>query len=78
MATNGKDSWSGTLDAPNGDGSDGPFATLNRARQAIQGMPGGKHSVMLRSGNYFLGAPIVFSAADSGSAGNPIVYESYP
>ena len=78
VATNGKDSWSGTLDTPNGDGSDGPFATLNRARQAIQGMPGGKHSVMLRGGNYFLGAPVVFSAADSGAAGNPIVYESYP
>src|SRR5207249_7797146 len=42
VATNGNDSWSGTLDAPNGDSSDGPFATLNRARQAVQGMTGGK------------------------------------
>jgi hypothetical protein len=78
VATNGKDSWSGTLDAPNGDSSDGPFATLDRARRAVQGEPGGRHTVMVRGGNYFLSSPLVFSASDSGTAAAPITYESYP
>ncbi len=78
VATDGNDSWSGTLDAPNSDNSDGPFATLDRARRAVQGEPGGKHAVMMRGGNYFLSAPLVFSANDSGSAPSPITYENYP
>jgi len=78
VATNGNDSWSGTLDTPASDNSDGPFATLDRARKAVQGMPGGKHSVMVRGGYYFLSAPLVFSSSDSGSASTPIVYEAYP
>jgi hypothetical protein len=78
VATNGNDSWSGTLDAPNNDRSDGPFATLDRARRAVQGMRADKHSIMVRGGNYFLSAPVVFSAADSGSASTPIEYLNYP
>ena len=32
----GNDQWSGRLAAPNGDASDGPFATLQKARDAIR------------------------------------------
>ena len=78
VATNGNDSWSGTLDTPNQGKTDGPFATLDRARQAVQGMPGGRHVVMIRAGNYFLTAPINFSSADSGTSSTPILYENYP
>ncbi|MBZ5597194.1 MAG: right-handed parallel beta-helix repeat-containing protein [Acidobacteriia bacterium] len=78
VATDGNDNWSGTLDAPNSDNSDGPFASPDRARRAVQGEPGGKHVVMIRGGNYFLSAPLVFSASDSGSATSPISYENYP
>ena len=77
VATNGNDSWSGTLDAPNSNKTDGPFATIDRARRAVQGMPGGSHVVMVRGGTYFLPALLSFSAADSGTSANPIVYESY-
>ena len=77
VATNGNDNWSGTLDTPNSNKSDGPFATLDRARRAVQGMPGGRHVVMVRGGTYFLSAPLSFSAADSGTSANPIVYEAY-
>jgi hypothetical protein len=35
IATNGNDSWSGKLAAPNTDKSDGPFATIERAQQAV-------------------------------------------
>ncbi len=78
VATNGNDNWSGTLDAPNGDFSDGPFATVDRARKAVQGMPGGAHSVMIREGNYFLNAPLKFTSSDSGTASSPIIYQNYP
>lgn len=78
VATNGNDNWTGTLDAPNSDKSDGPFATLDRARKAVQGTPSGKHTVMVRGGTYFLSAPLNFSSADSGTSGTPIVYEAYP
>ena len=33
VATNGNDNWTGTLDTPNQGKTDGPFATLDRARQ---------------------------------------------
>ena len=36
VALEGKDSWSGRLSAPNSERTDGPFATLERARDALQ------------------------------------------
>jgi len=35
VATNGSDAWSGTLRQPSQAGTDGPFATLARARDAM-------------------------------------------
>ena len=32
----GRDDWSGTLAAPNAAGTDGPFATIARARDAVR------------------------------------------
>jgi hypothetical protein len=76
VATNGNDNWSGTAPFPNGAGTDGPFATLNRAREAVQGKPGSV--VQIESGTYFLTAPVSFTSADSGTTSAPIVYENYP
>jgi hypothetical protein len=78
VSRSGKDSWSGTIDTANQNGTDGPFATLDRARRAVQGMPGGKHIVMIREGTYYLSAPLIFTSADSGSATSPIQYVNYP
>ena len=36
VATNGNDTWSGKLPEPNAAGTDGPFATLRRAREAVR------------------------------------------
>ena len=36
VSPNGADTWSGTLSAPNDQQSDGPFATLERARDAVR------------------------------------------
>ena len=41
VATTGCDEWSGQLDVPNADGSDGPFATLRRARNEIRELKAG-------------------------------------
>lgn len=35
VSTDGSDAWSGTLPAPNADRTDGPFATIDRARFAV-------------------------------------------
>ncbi len=36
VGKNGRDAWSGALPAPNAAGTDGPFATLSRAVQAVK------------------------------------------
>ena len=36
VATDGNDAWSGTLASPNAAKTDGPFATLQRARDAVR------------------------------------------
>jgi hypothetical protein len=58
-----------------GDGNPGslekPFATLQRAQQAVRQQPG---TVWLRGGTYYLSEKLVFSAADSGSQAALVVY----
>ncbi|MBT3382282.1 MAG: DUF1349 domain-containing protein [Prolixibacteraceae bacterium] len=36
VATNGNDNWSGTITEPNSDNSDGPFASIEKAQQAVR------------------------------------------
>lgn len=78
----GDDAWSGALASPAPDGSDGPFATLSRARDAVRelGETGlrAPTNVYLRDGTYFLTEPVVFTPEDSGTADAPISYEAYP
>jgi hypothetical protein len=80
VSLEGKDSWSGTLEAPNAARSDGPFATLDRARRAVHDLRKGSRPivVMVRGGTYFLSAPLKFDRGDSGKANAPIVYDAYP
>jgi uncharacterized protein (TIGR03437 family) len=81
VATNGKDTWSGTLPVPNTAGSDGPFATFDRARAAVQALNKtglAQVTVQFRGGMYSLATPIMFTAADSGTANLAITYQAYP
>ena len=77
LSPQGNDRWSGRLAAPAADQSDGPFATLGRARQALrqQGRPG---AVWLRGGDYILDETFTLDAADSGAPEQSIVYCAYP
>jgi uncharacterized protein (TIGR03437 family) len=81
VAPNGNDSWSGTLPAPNGTNSDGPFASFDRARAAVQALNKSglnQVTVQFRNGTYYLPATEQLTAADSGTASTPIVYQNYP
>lgn len=84
VATAGNDHWSGTLPAPNAAQTDGPFASLVRARDAIRQwkrQPGGLDGpvrVQIRGGTYYLAETLTFSPEDSGTDQQPIVYEAYP
>jgi hypothetical protein len=84
IATNGNDSWSGTLASPNTGSTDGPFATVSRAQTAVQGIlqnPQGRTQtivVQLRQGTYFVSQPLSFSSADSGTTQLQVNWENYP
>ena len=84
IAPDGKDSWSGTLPAPNSNNTDGPFATVSRAQTAVQAIlqnPKGRTSpiqVMLRAGTYYLTQPLSFTSADSGTASLQVNWSNYP
>ena len=76
----GNDSWSGALSAPNADGTDGPFATLARARDAVRelkagsGVPEGGIHVVVGAGRYTLDAPLALTEEDSGAEGARVTY----
>ena len=84
VALNGNDAWSGRLAAPNAARTDGPFASLPRAQQAVRNLKAahpdrlGAITVMVRGGTYFLADTLTFTPQDSGTAACPIVYAAYP
>jgi hypothetical protein len=72
VTTAGDDRWSGRLATPAADGSDGPFATLDRARQAVRGLKvsgtlPNPVRVEIQEGTFHLAEPLRFTPDDSGS-----------
>lgn len=83
VAPSGNDQWSGRLPAPNDQKTDGPFATLARARDAVRQLRGSSSpdrpvAVLLRGGVYRFEQPLVLRPEDSGTAASPTVYQAYP
>jgi len=80
VSASGNDEWSGRLCEPNADASDGPFATLRRARDAVRRLSDKDRevTVLIRGGTYRLAKPVVFSLADSAPRGHRITYAAYP
>jgi hypothetical protein len=66
VAPAGDDANTGTLDKP--------FATLQRAQEAVRQNRG---EVFLRGGTYYLPAPLVFTAQDSGTKDASVVFQNY-
>lgn len=81
VSTKGSDNWSGTLENPNSLGTDGPFATLERARDAVRELKKGTSKnivVLIREGVYQLNNTVVFGLEDSAKGNSTITYEAYP
>ncbi|MCE5267954.1 MAG: right-handed parallel beta-helix repeat-containing protein, partial [Planctomycetaceae bacterium] len=81
VAPDGDDAWSGKLERPNADRSDGPLATLAAARDAVRkltaaGAPKSAIVVQVAGGTYPLRETLTFEPQDSGTADAPIVYQA--
>ncbi len=83
VAENGKDFWSGTLAGPNADDTDGPFASIARARDAIRelrkstgGLPSGGVEVIVQGGEYPISESLEFIREDGGTAESPVIYRA--
>lgn len=77
----GSDKWTGTLAEVNAEKTDGPFATLEKARDAVRELKKsnkGDITVLIRDGVYKVNKTIVFGLADSGSPQQTITYAAYP
>ncbi|MBM3499530.1 MAG: hypothetical protein FJX74_12760 [Armatimonadetes bacterium] len=82
VAANGSDAWTGAAADPNAAGTDGPFATLARARDEVRklkagGDVAGPVTVFVRGGLYALTETLVFEAQDSGTVDAPVTYRAY-
>ena len=81
VATDGSDLWSGTLPSPTFSGNDGPFATLNKARNAVRVMKAKgcelAFTVLVRGGVYYLNQTIVLDTVDSGTKSRPFIFKAY-
>lgn len=79
VSNKGNDNWSGRLAEPNEEHTDGPFATLQHARDFIceakhSAELSGPLNVWIRDGIYNVSEPIVFNPEDSA----PVTYTAYP
>jgi len=82
VATNGNDKWSGSLASPNPANTDGPFATLERARDALrrakaEGKLVAGGAVWIRGGAYSRERSFELTATESGTPQAPVVYRAY-
>jgi parallel beta-helix repeat protein len=82
VSCDGDDSWSGKLKEPDSNRTDGPFASIKKAKDAVRGlkktgMKNGTVSVLLRNGFYLLQEPLLFTPEDSGSELLKIRYAAY-
>ena len=70
------------MESPNTGKSDGPFATLARARDAVRTLKQGGTKkdvvVWIRGGRYYLKDTVVFGLQDSAEEGHTITYAAYP
>ena len=81
VSVSGNDTWSGRLPAPNAQKSDGPFATFERARDAVRDVRRSDLrdgvSVFLRGGVYPVTRTLRFDSTDSGTPTASIVWSGY-
>ena len=80
VATNGNDAFSGTIASPNTLGTNGPFKTIEKAKEAIRLKRGQGFKydiyVQIRKGEYSLDSTLEFDHRDSSVSGKTI-FENY-
>ncbi|OGV62777.1 MAG: hypothetical protein A3K19_07575 [Lentisphaerae bacterium RIFOXYB12_FULL_65_16] len=82
VAPQGRDEWSGTRRHPTLFHRDGPFKTLDRARDELRqrrtagSLPAEGVVVELQPGTYYLSQTFELTADDSGTASAPVVYRA--
>lgn len=81
VSPDGNDSATGMRPDATAGGGHGPFATLERAREAvrqrIQAGDPGLQTVSVRAGAYPLREPLRLDARDSGSQTQPVIWRAY-
>jgi len=81
VAPSGNDSASGRSPSSDAAGKDGPFASLERAREAIRQKrsegDNGAQTVHVRAGTYRLSEAFKLEARDSGEQGAPVVWRAF-
>lgn len=83
VSLSGNDNFSGRIPAVNSSKTDGPFATLERARDAIRALKKNKQlphdgvTVYIRGGVYQLPKTFELDSQDSGTEKSPIIYRAY-
>jgi parallel beta-helix repeat protein len=85
VSPSGNDSWSGKLRNPSKNLTDGPFATIDGARNALDILRKSRSIsltlpviVYVHQGSYLLKKPILFEPKDSGTEKAPIIYSAFP
>jgi parallel beta-helix repeat protein len=83
VSPNGDDHWSGRIPNPNPSKTDGPFSTIERARDAVRELKRKRGlekpvTIFIRGGHYFLKKPLILTVEDSGTDSSPITYSAYP
>lgn len=84
VSTEGNNSWSGSVSAPNAARTDGPLRTVSAAQmivraklaQMLSGSPRLPIDVRIQAGEYRLSEPLKFGSADSGTPEAPVAYRA--
>jgi parallel beta-helix repeat protein len=81
VSTEGDDSFSGQYPGKTLSGKDGPFRTIEKAKNAArERLASGANSnitILIRGGQYFVNSSIEFDHRDSGKEGYQITYKNY-
>ena len=84
VATDGNDTWSGKLGEPTPEKTDGPFRTLERARDEVRRRKASETrtakgvTVVVRAGVYAFARTFTLEAEDSGTPEVPVMYQGCP
>ena len=82
VSLQGNDTWSGRLERPSSNGEDGPFRSLEAARDTVRNLPLERRrkqpiEICILPGTYVRKQPLILEARDSGTEKAPIVYRSW-